>query len=172
VGAHGNKIGGRPAPARAAAIRTTRLEAALDWARGHSLAAFPIANSCCAAEFEASLGPRYDLGRLGCSVPECAPVQADLLMVLGSVSLRLAPLVRETFEQMREPKWVIAAGACACTGGGYDNYATIQGVDRLVPVDVYIPGCPPRPEALVEGLGRLAEKIARGGGNIAGARSS
>jgi NADH-quinone oxidoreductase subunit B len=101
----------------------------------------------------------YDIDRFGALLPRFTPRQADLLMVIGTVTMRQAPILRRVYDQMAEPKWVMAFGACASTGGFYDNYATLPGIDRIVPVDVYVPGCPPRPEALTEGLLKLQEKI-------------
>jgi NADH-quinone oxidoreductase subunit B len=121
-------------------------------------------SGCCGAELAASWGPRFDLDRLGVPLPVAAPQHADLLLVVGAISHRMAPLLEHVYHLMPEPRWVVAVGACACSGGPYENYATVQGVDRLVPVDVYIPGCPPRPEALLDGVAKLQERIARAGG--------
>ncbi len=104
-------------------------------------------------------GPRYDLDRFGAALPRFSPRQADLLMVVGTISHRQAPILKKVYDQMAEPKWVVAWGACTCSGGPYNNYATVQGIDTIVPVDLYIPGCPPRPEAVMDGLIKLQESV-------------
>jgi NADH-quinone oxidoreductase subunit B len=149
-------------------FQTSRLDALLGWARKYSMAVLPFASACCGSELASALGPRYDMERFGFSMPHFSPRQSDLLMVVGTVSLRQAPMLEKVYDQMAEPKWVIAFGACPCSGGPYDNYATLQGIDRLLPVDIYIPGCPPRPEAVLDGLMKLqkrvqAEKVPSGG---------
>jgi NADH-quinone oxidoreductase subunit B len=141
---------------------TTRLDALLGWARKYSLFAYPFATACCSQEFFSVVGPRYDIARFGAEAARFSPRQADLLWVVGTISQRQAPALKRIFEQMMEPKWVVAFGTCASTGGFYDNYATLAGVDKVVPVDVYIPGCPPRPEMVLDGLLLLQDKIARG----------
>jgi NADH-quinone oxidoreductase subunit B len=149
-------------------FQTSRVDALLGWARKHSMAVYPFASSCCGLELMSTLGPRYDMERFGCSMLRYSPRHSDLLMVVGTVSRRLAPMLEQIYAQMAEPKWVIAFGACSCSGGPYDNYATLQGIEGLVPVDIYIPGCPPRPEAVLDGLMKLqkrvqSEKVARDG---------
>ena len=131
----------------AGAFVTTRIEAVLAWSRKHSLSPYPFVGGCCSPELEAVRGPRHDVDRFGCSVPQSSPRHADLLMVVGTVTHRQSPALKRAYDQMAEPKWVVAFGACACSGGPYDNYATVQGADSIVPVDVYIPGCRrgPRP---------------------------
>ena len=118
--------------------------------------------ACCAIEMMATGAGRYDLARFGMEVSRASPRQADLMIVAGRVSQKMAPVLRHIYDQMPEPKWVIAMGACASCGGVFNNYAIVQGVDEVVPVDVYVPGCPPRPEALLEGIVRLQEKILAG----------
>jgi NADH-quinone oxidoreductase subunit B len=143
---------------------TTRLDALLGWARKYSLFAYPFATACCSQEFFAVASPRYDLSRFGAEAARFSPRQADLLWVVGTISQRQAPVLKRIYEQMMTPKWVMAFGTCASTGGFYDNYATLAGIDKIVPVDVYIPGCPPRPEMVLDGLMLLQDKIARGEG--------
>jgi NADH-quinone oxidoreductase subunit B len=141
---------------------TTRFEALLGWARKYSLFQYPFATACCGMEFFAVAGPRYDVARFGAEAPRFSPRQADVLWVVGTISQRQAPVVKRIYEQMADPKWVIAFGTCASCGGFYDNYTTVPGVDKIIPVDVYIPGCPPRPEAVLDGLMLLMEKIQKG----------
>lgn len=141
------------------AFRTTRVEAVANWARKYSLFVQPFASSCCEPELVAAAGPRYDLERFGCTLPGYTPRQSDLLMVLGTLTRRQVPLLRRAWAEMPEPRWVMALGACACSGGPYDNYATVPGVEGIVPVDVFVPGCPPRPEALIDGLRKLQARI-------------
>jgi NADH-quinone oxidoreductase subunit B len=141
---------------------TTRVDALLGWARKYSLFAYPFATACCSQEFFAVASPRYDMSRFGAEAARFSPRQADLLWVVGTISQRQAPALKRIYEQMMEPKWVIAFGTCASSGGFYDNYATLAGIDKIVPVDVYIPGCPPRPEMVLDGLMLLQDKIARG----------
>ena len=133
----------------------------LGWARRYSLFTYPLATACCGMEYMSVSAGRFDIGRFGAEVPRFSPRQADLLMVIGTVNMKQAPIVKRVYEQICEPKWVIAFGVCASSGGFYDNYAVVQGVDRIIPVDVYIPGCPPRPEQVIDGLMLLQEKIAR-----------
>ncbi len=138
---------------------TTRFDDLLAWARKYSLFQYPFVTACCGMEFMAVASPRYDVARFGAEAPRFSPRQADLLWVVGTVSQRQAPVLRRVWEQMADPKWVIAFGTCASCGGFYDNYTTVPGIDKIIPVDVYIPGCPPRPEAVLDGLMLLQEKI-------------
>jgi NADH-quinone oxidoreductase subunit B len=124
------------------------------------LFAYPFATACCSQEYFAVASPRFDLARFGAEAARFSPRQADVLWVVGTIAQRQAPVLRRIYEQMMAPKWVIAFGTCASTGGFYDNYATLPGVDKIVPVDVYIPGCPPRPEMVLDGLMLLQDKIA------------
>ncbi len=140
---------------------TTKVDALLGWARKYSLFAYPFVTACCGMEFMALTSPRFDLARFGAEAPRFSPRQSDLLWVVGTISQRQAPVLRRVYEQMMEPKWVLAFGTCASSGGFYDNYTTVPGIDRIVPTDVYIPGCPPRPEAVLDGLMLLQDKIAR-----------
>ena len=138
---------------------TTRLEDLLQWARKWSLFQYPFVTACCGMEFMSTAAPRYDIARFGAEAPRFSPRQSDVLWVVGTISQRQGPVIRRIWEQMAEPKWVIAFGTCASCGGFYDNYTTIPGVDKVIPVDVYIPGCPPRPEAVLDALMLLQDKI-------------
>jgi len=138
----------------------TRLVKAIGWARKYSLFPYPFATACCAMEYMSLSMSPYDIDRFGALLPRFSPRQADLLMVIGTVNHKLSPVLKRVYEQMSEPKWVMAFGACAASGGFYDNYATVQGIDRIIPVDVYVPGCPPRPEAVLDGLMQLQKRIA------------
>lgn len=141
---------------------TTRVEDLLRWARRNSLFQYPFSTACCAMEFFGAASPKYDVSRFGAEVPRFSPRQSDLLWVVGTISQRQGPVLKRIYEQMSEPKWVIAFGTCASCGGFYDNYATIPGIDKVIPTDVYIPGCPPRPEAVLDGLLLLMEMIETG----------
>ncbi|MBL8605555.1 MAG: NADH-quinone oxidoreductase subunit NuoB [Myxococcales bacterium] len=144
------------------AIVPTRFDALLNWARKYSLFQYPFVTACCGMEFFSTASPRYDLARFGAEAPRFSPRQADVLWVVGTISQRQAPVLRRIYEQMTEPKWVIAFGTCASCGGFYDNYTSVPGIDKIVPVDVFIPGCPPRPEAVLDGLMLLQHKIGTG----------
>ena len=144
------------------AVVVTRVDRAIGWARKYSIFPYPFATACCAMEFMSLSMSAYDIDRFGALLPRFTPRQADLLMVIGTVTMRQAPILKRVYDQMTEPKWVVAFGVCTCTGGFYDNYATVQGIDTIIPVDVYIPGCPPRPESVIDGLMKLQDKIATG----------
>ena len=133
----------------------------LGWARKYSLFTYPFATACCGMEYMSVAASRYDIARFGAEFPRFSPRQADLLMVVGTINMKQAPILKRVYDQMTEPKWVVAFGVCASSGGFYDNYAVLQGIDRILPVDVYIPGCPPRPEQVLDGLMLLQDKIGR-----------
>ncbi len=133
-------------------ILTTQLKKLVNWSRRSSLWPLPFATACCGIELMATASSRYDLARFGAEAMRFSPRQADLLIVAGRVTIKMMPILQHIYQQMTEPKWVISMGACASTGGVFDAYATIQGIDQFMPVDVYVPGCPPRPETLMEGI--------------------
>ena len=142
-------------------IIVTRADAVVNWIRTNSMWPMPMGLACCAIELMAVASSRFDIARFGAEVMRFSPRQSDVMIVAGTVTYKMATSVRRIYDQMAEPKWVIAMGACASSGGMYRSYAVLQGVDRIVPVDVYISGCPPRPEALLDALIKLQEKVKR-----------
>ncbi|TXK37495.1 NADH-quinone oxidoreductase subunit B [Pontibacter qinzhouensis] len=135
----------------------TSLEKIVGLARANSLWPLPFATSCCGIEFMATMGSTYDLSRFGSERMSFSPRQADVLMVMGTIAKKMGPVVKQVYEQMAEPRWVIAVGACATSGGIFDTYSVLQGIDRIIPVDVYVPGCPPRPEQILDGVMRVQD---------------
>ena len=138
---------------------TSKLDDAIGWARKFSIFQYPFVTACCGMEYMATACSHYDIDRFGAGLPRFSPRQADVLFVVGTISHKMAPVLKRIYDQMCEPKWVVAFGVCTCTGGFYNNYATVQGIDTIIPVDVYVPGCPPRPEALMHGIIMLQQKV-------------
>ncbi len=138
---------------------TTAVEAVVNWGRKNSLWPMPFGTACCAIELMSALASRYDMARFGAEVIRFSPRQADLMIVAGRVSIKMMPVLLKIWEQMPEPKWCIAMGACASCGGVFDTYSMVQGVDQFIPVDVYIPGCPPRPESVFDAVIEIQKKI-------------
>ena len=143
-------------------VLTTQASRILAWARRNSVWPVQFGLACCAIEMMAATASRFDISRFGSEVFRASPRQSDLMIVAGRVSQKMAPVLRQIYDQMTEPKWVLSMGVCASSGGMFNNYAIVQGVDKIVPVDMYVPGCPPRPEMLMDGIIRLHEKIRKG----------
>ncbi len=141
----------------------TRLSEAVGWCRKYSLFQYPFVTACCGMEFMSVAAGYHDADRFGAAFPRFSPRQADMLMVVGTVNHKISPVLKMVYEQMCEPKWVVSFGACATSGGFYDNYAAVQGIDTIIPVDVYIAGCPPPPEAVLDGIMKLQERVQRQG---------
>jgi NADH-quinone oxidoreductase subunit B len=137
----------------------TSIDHVVGMARKNSIWPLPFATSCCGIEFMATMGSHYDLARFGSERLSFSPRQADLLMVMGTIAKKMGPILRQVYEQMAEPKWVLSMGACASSGGIFDVYSVLQGIDKIIPVDVYIPGCPPRPEQVLEGIMKIQDLI-------------
>jgi NADH-quinone oxidoreductase subunit B len=144
-------------------IVVSQIDVVANWARSNSLWPMPFATACCGIELMATASSRYDLARFGAEVMRFSPRQCDLMIVAGRIVMKMLPVLQRIWLQMPEPKWCISMGACACSGGVFDTYAVVQGVDRFIPVDVYVPGCPPRPEQLIAGVMELQKKIKKGG---------
>lgn len=137
----------------------TRLDKVIGLARKNSIWPLPFATSCCGIEFMATMASHYDFARFGSERVSFSPRQADLLMVMGTIAKKMGPILKQVYEQMAEPRWVIAVGACASSGGIFDTYSVLQGIDQIIPVDVYVPGCPPRPEQIIDGLMKIQELV-------------
>ncbi len=142
-------------------VITTRMDEVVKWGRKNSLWPLPFGTACCAIEFMGVVASKFDISRFGAELVRFSPRQSDLLLVAGTINYKLAPVLKRIYDQMAEPKYVISMGACACSGGFYDNYATVQGISQVIPVDVFIPGCPPRPEAILDAVLRLQQRIDR-----------
>jgi len=140
-------------------FQATNLDKAIGLARANSLWPLPFATSCCGIEFMGTMASNYDLGRFGAERLSFSPRQADLLMVMGTISKKMGPVLKQVYTQMAEPRWVLAVGACASSGGIFDTYSVLQGIDKVIPVDVYVPGCPPRPEQIIDGLIKIQELV-------------
>ena len=137
----------------------TKIDEAVGLARQFSIWPLPFATSCCGIEFMATMGSHYDLARFGSERISFSPRQADLLMVMGTIAKKMGPVLKQVYEQMAEPRWVIAVGACASSGGIFDTYSVLQGIDQIIPVDVYVPGCPPRPEQIIDGVMKIQDLV-------------
>ena len=151
------KIVSAPEGIEGAGFFATRLDKVVGLARSHSLWPLPFATSCCGIEFMATMGSHYDFARFGSERPSFSPRQADLLMVMGTIAKKMGPVLKQVYLQMAEPRWVIAVGACASSGGIFDTYSVMQGIDEIIPVDVYVPGCPPRPEQILDGIMQIQD---------------
>ena len=145
---------------------TTTFDNVVNWSRKFSLFQYPFVTACCGMEYMAAACSHYDISRFGAEIPRFSPRQSDVLWVVGTITHKMTPVLKTVYEQMAEPKWVIAFGACASSGGFYQNYSVLQGIDRLIPVDIYIAGCPPRPEAVLDGLMELQERIQNDGPTV------
>ena len=145
---------------------TTTFDNVVNWSRKFSLFQYPFVTACCGMEYMAAACSHYDISRFGAEIPRFSPRQADVLWVVGTITHKMTPILKTIYDQMAEPKWVIAFGACASSGGFYQNYSVLQGIDRLIPVDIYIGGCPPRPEAVLDGLLQLQDRIQNDGPTV------
>ncbi|MBE98433.1 NADH-quinone oxidoreductase subunit B [Flavobacterium coralii] len=153
------KMVGAPAGVEGQGFFATKLDEVVGLARANSLWPLPFATSCCGIEFMATMASHYDVARFGSERMSFSPRQADMLLVMGTIAKKMAPILRQVYEQMSEPRWVIAVGACASSGGVFDTYSVLQGIDKVIPVDVYVPGCPPRPEQILQGIMELQEIV-------------
>jgi NADH-quinone oxidoreductase subunit B len=152
-------IGEKPEGIEGLGFFATNLEKVVGMARKNSIWPLPFATSCCGIEFMATMGAHYDLARFGAERLSFSPRQADLLMVMGTIAKKMGPVLRQVYEQMAEPRWVLSVGACASSGGIFDTYSVLQGIDRIIPVDVYVPGCPPRPEQIIDGIIKIQHLV-------------
>jgi NADH-quinone oxidoreductase subunit B len=152
-------LGEKPDGYEGAGFFATSLEKVVGMARKNSIWPLPFATSCCGIEFMATMGAHYDLARFGSERLSFSPRQADLLMVMGTIAKKMGPVLRQVYEQMAEPRWVLSVGACASSGGIFDTYSVLQGIDRIIPVDVYVPGCPPRPEQIIDGVMKIQKLV-------------
>lgn len=155
------KLAEMPQGAMGEGFFATKLSDVVGLARKNSIWPLPFATSCCGIEFMATMGANYDMARFGAERMGFTPRQCDLLMVMGTIAKKMAPVLRQVYLQMAEPRWVLSVGACACSGGIFDSYSVLQGIDQVIPVDVYVPGCPPRPEAIIDGVMRIQDLIGK-----------
>ncbi len=153
------KIAQAPAGVEGQGFFATTLEKTIGLARANSIWPLPFATSCCGIEFMATMGSNYDLARFGAERMSFSPRQADLLIVAGTIAKKMGPVLKQVYLQMAEPRWVLSVGACACSGGIFDTYSVLQGIDQIIPVDVYVPGCPPRPEQIIDGIMKIQELV-------------
>lgn len=140
-------------------VITTRMEDLVNWGRKNSLFPMPFGTACCAIEFMGTVSSMFDISRFGAEVVRFSPRQSDLMLVMGTINYKQAPVLKKIYEQMPEPKWVVAVGACASSGGFYNNYSVVQGIDEVIPVNVYVPGCPPRPEQMLDAVMKIQDLI-------------
>jgi NADH-quinone oxidoreductase subunit B len=154
-------LGVAPEGVKGEGFFATKLSDVVGLARKNSIWPLPFATSCCGIEFMALMASHYDLARFGSERVSFSPRQCDLLMVMGTISKKMAPVLRQVYLQMAEPRWVLAMGACACSGGIFDSYSVLQGIDQVIPVDVYVPGCPPRPEAVLDGFMKIQDMVGK-----------
>jgi len=138
---------------------TTTMDSVINWGRQYSMWPLPFGTACCAIEFMGVVSSRYDISRFGAELVRFSPRQADLMLVMGTITHKMAPVIQQIYDQMPNPKWVLSMGACASSGGFYDNYSVVQGIDELIPVDVYVAGCPPRPENVLDAVCKIQQKI-------------
>jgi len=150
-------------PANEGGIATTTFDSLVNWSRKYSLFQYPFVTACCGMEYMAAACSHYDISRFGAEIPRFSPRQSDVMWVVGTITHKMAPIMKTIYDQMADPKWVVSFGACACTGGFYQNYSVLQGIDRVIPVDIYIAGCPPRPEAVLDALMVMQQNIQDGG---------
>src|SRR5688572_847151 len=155
------QLADRPEGYEGPGFMATKLDKLVGLARKNSIWPLPFATSCCGIEFMATMASTYDLARFGAERLSFSPRQADLLMVMGTIAKKMGPVLRQVYEQMAEPRWVIAVGACASSGGIFDTYSVLQGIDKVIPVDVYVPGCPPRPEQIIDGVMKIQELVSK-----------
>ena len=156
-------LASQPGPRVPENVVVSKLDELANWCRKNSLWPLPFATACCGIEFMATGASKFDIARFGAEAMRFSPRQADLMIVAGRVAMKMVPVMQRIWQQMHEPKWCISMGACASTGGVFENYAVVQGIDRFIPVDIYIPGCPPRPEQVLQAVIDLQDKIQRGG---------
>src|SRR6187399_2931501 len=152
-------VGDKPPGIEGQGFFATSLEKVVGLARKNSIWPLPFATSCCGIEFMATMASNYDLARFGMERLSFSPRQSDLLMVMGTIAKKMAPVLKDVYTQMAEPKWVLSVGACASSGGIFDTYSVLQGIDKVIPVDVYVPGCPPRPEQIIDGIMKIQELV-------------